>query len=199
MDADDRLKLDYDQTAQLLRTLIDVRFKLLAFVPTVAGATVALFGKPRPAIELLAVGLLGLAATLGVFLYELRNSELYAAVVQRAEHLEQLLQLPSAYGSTGPGGLLSERPPRSSRIGGVLLVAHHRALGLVYGAALAGWAYVVAWGVLRAADAGNARTIGAAIGAGFGLLVLADVERIHRRADAGERAPDAPRAAAPGA
>ncbi len=33
LDADDRLQLDYDQTQQLLRTLTDIRFKLLAFVP----------------------------------------------------------------------------------------------------------------------------------------------------------------------
>jgi len=32
LDADDRLQLDYDQTQQLLRTLTDIRFKLLAFV-----------------------------------------------------------------------------------------------------------------------------------------------------------------------
>ncbi len=38
LDADDRLRLDYDQTNQLLRALMDVRFKLLAFVPTVSGA-----------------------------------------------------------------------------------------------------------------------------------------------------------------
>ena len=36
LDADDRLRLDYEQTTQYLRTLIDVRFRLLAFVPTVS-------------------------------------------------------------------------------------------------------------------------------------------------------------------
>jgi hypothetical protein len=33
VDVDERLRLDYDQTTQVLRTLTDVRFKLLAFVP----------------------------------------------------------------------------------------------------------------------------------------------------------------------
>jgi hypothetical protein len=47
LDADDRLQLDYDQTQQLLRTLTDIRFKLLAFVPTIAGASVGLFGRSR--------------------------------------------------------------------------------------------------------------------------------------------------------
>ena len=44
LDADDRLRLDYEQTTQYLRTLIDVRFRLLAFVPTVTGVAVAVIG-----------------------------------------------------------------------------------------------------------------------------------------------------------
>src|SRR5688500_3630276 len=98
MDPDDRLQLDYDQTTQLLRTLTDVRFKLLAFVPTISGATVVVFGKPRPAVELLSVGLLGLLATLGIFLYELRNSQLLDSLVHRASVLERRLGFPSALG-----------------------------------------------------------------------------------------------------
>jgi hypothetical protein len=66
MDADDALRLDYEQTTQLLRTLVDVRFKLLAFVPTITVAAVGLVGQPRPAAELLGVGMLGLLATIGV-------------------------------------------------------------------------------------------------------------------------------------
>ena len=49
------------------------------------------------------------------------------------------------------------------------------------GAALAGWAYLVAWGALAAANAGHARQIGVAIGAVFGLLVLQQVLRIDGR------------------
>ncbi|MEP6910016.1 MAG: hypothetical protein ABI896_06240 [Actinomycetota bacterium] len=72
----DRLRLDYEQTTQMLRTLTDIRFKLIAFVPTFAGLSVGFFGRPRAAVELLAIGMVGLVATLGVFLYELRNSQL---------------------------------------------------------------------------------------------------------------------------
>ena len=67
LDVDDRLVLDYEQTTQYLRTLIDVRFRLLAFVPTVTGVAVAVIGRPRPASELLGVGVIGLLATLGIF------------------------------------------------------------------------------------------------------------------------------------
>src|SRR5205809_514200 len=95
MDADDRLRLDYDQTTQLLRALMDVRFKLLGFVP----------------------------------------------------------------------------------------VGQHRGLGLVYGAAISGWSYLVAWGALKALEVDDARKLGGAIGALAGIVVLAEVERIDWRPD----------------
>jgi len=183
MDADERLKLDYDQTPQLLRALTDVRFRLLAFVPTISGAAVALFGKPRPAVELLAVGLLGLLATLGIFLYELRNSQLLDMLVHRASVLERRLGLVSAYRSDAPGGVFSERPGRTVRLLGLVTVGQDRGLGLVYGAALSGWSYLVVWGALRAFEVDGARKAAGVIGALAGVLVVAEVERIERRPD----------------
>ncbi len=50
------------------------RFRLLAFVPTIAGATVAILPQRAEPEDFAAVGLVGLAATLGVYLYELRNT-----------------------------------------------------------------------------------------------------------------------------
>ena len=41
---------------------------------------------------------------------------------------------------------------------------HERGVGLVYGAALAGWTYLFVWGALRALDVGGARKIGAVVG-----------------------------------
>ena len=94
LDVDDRLTLDYEQTTQYLRTLIDVRFRLLAFVPTVAGIAVAVIGRPRPAAELLGVGVLGLLATLGIFVYELRNTQISGTLIRRAAELERQLAAP---------------------------------------------------------------------------------------------------------
>jgi len=173
---DDRLRLEYEQMLQLARTLTEVRFKLLAFVPTIAGFGVAFFGKPGPAVELLAIGLIGLVATLGVLIYELRNSETYAAAVSRAAEIERALEMPS-----GPGGLLSERRGQTLRPFGLVAVWQGRGLALVYGAAVAGWTYLVAWGALKALGVGNARNIGLEIAVVVGLVVVADVERIDRR------------------
>jgi hypothetical protein len=181
MDADDALRLDYEQTTQLLRTLIDVRFRLLAFVPTITVAAVGLVGRPRPAAELLGVGVLGLLATLGIFIYELRNTQLHDALVRRAAELERQLGLRSALGASGPGGLFGELPGRAVRLLGVLPVGQDSGLALVYSTALAGWTYLAAWGALGALEFGEARGIGAAIGVAAGLIVFAEVERVHRR------------------
>jgi hypothetical protein len=73
--ASDRQQLEYQQVAQLLGALDETRFRLLAFVPTIAGAAVGLISGRPPAVDLLAIGLLGLFATMGILVYELRNSQ----------------------------------------------------------------------------------------------------------------------------
>jgi len=178
LDDDDRLRLDYEQTTDLLGTLTDVRFKLLAFVPTIAGAAVGLLGHPRPAAELLGVGLLGLFPTLGILLYELRNTQIFDYATTRAKRLEAQLRLPSPFKPAMVGGLFSERPDRSLRLLGIATVAQDSGLALVYGAALAGWSYLVAWGALRAFEVDNARKLGAALGAAVGALVVLGIGRL---------------------
>ena len=182
LDADDRLRLDYEQTTQYLRTLIDVRFRLLAFVPTAAGIAVAVIGRPRPAAELLGVGILGLLATGGIFVYELRNTQISGTLIRRAAELERQLALPSSLGAQHSGGLYTERPGITVNLLGVLPVSHGLGLGLVYAAAIAGWSYLVAWGALAALDAPSAQAAGGALGAVAGVIVLFEVERFHRRA-----------------
>jgi hypothetical protein len=154
----DRLRVDYQQTTDLLRSLTDVRFKLLALVPTLSGAAVAVLGHPSSAAELLAVGLLGLTATLGVLLYELRNSRLFDYALRRAQSLEAELGL----------GLYRGAPANGDR-----------ALILVYSAALAGWSYLTAWGALHAAHVERARPIGGVVALGVGLLLLVELARSH--------------------
>src|SRR5436305_2064408 len=112
MDSGERLRLDYEQTTELVRTLLDVRFKLLAFVPTIAGAAVALVGTGKPTgAELLGVGILGLLSTFGVLIYELRNTQVYNATVSHARALERLLGLGAGGAHTGPAAVLTR--PRS--------------------------------------------------------------------------------------
>ena len=158
MDAEDRLRLDYDRTSDLVQSLLDMRFKLLALVPTIAGTAVGLVGTPRPAVELLGIGVLVLVATVGITL-SAAQPEILEAMLRRARVLERALGLETGAGRVGgvgggcvhgPEGLLSLRAGPHGRFLGALNATHHRALGLVYGAALGGWSYLVSWGVLAA-------------------------------------------------
>ena len=169
---DERLRLEYDRAVAIFSDLTDVRFKLLALVPTLSGAAVGLLKGSQAAVTLLAVGVLGLSATLGVLVYELRNSEIRVGAAARIGQLE---------GELIRGPLVTGRSKGAPRLFGLVPLEHSLGLALVYGAALAGWSYLVAWGVLDAADAGHAREIGIAIGAVAGLLILLEVLRIDGR------------------
>ena len=73
----------------------------------------------------------------------------------------------------------------------MLTAGHDRALGLVYGAALGGWSYLVGWGILLAFDLSDAQAAGALIGLVAGLAVMWDVERIGRVVNGGGAEADA--------
>ena len=61
-DRDELLRLEYEYASRLLGTLTEYRFKLLALVPTLSGAVVALLSAGRSGVELLAIGCLGAVA-----------------------------------------------------------------------------------------------------------------------------------------
>ena len=164
MGTDESLRLDYEQTCQQIRAFTDIRFKLLAFVPTLTAAAVALLGDVDKQATVLAVGLLGLFVTLGIISYEMRNTVLYDAAIHRAKCLELRLKLPLFTDGRTRGGLFNERPPRpvlfrASKLfvelysrkvttEPALTVWHDQALALVYGSAIGGWAYIVVGSLL---------------------------------------------------
>jgi hypothetical protein len=152
---DDALQLDYTQTTEEIRALRDVRFRLLAFVPTVAAGAVGLLSQRPKAGELVAVGLVGLAATVGIVVYESRNAALTTYAVRRARMLEARLGI----------GLFTDRP-----------AGRPRGLGAVYGAAVGGWSYVVAWGALHAWHVQHAQQLGGAVGAAAAVVVAWRIE-----------------------
>jgi hypothetical protein len=195
---------DYARTVEVFGVLADIRFKLLAFVPAIVGATVALVSKANDQRVILAVALLGLVATLGILLYELRNSEVYNGAAHRARMVERDLRLINAVPTRErrwlehgvekqavwpeQGGVFSERfyvPKKGEsgfRLFGVLTVKHDRALALVYGAAIAGWLYLLSYASLRLLDVGARGAFPtalcvAAIGA---VVVVREVNRHDR-------------------
>jgi hypothetical protein len=192
---------DYARTVQVFAVLSDIRFKLLAFVPAVVGATVALVSKQTDQRLIFAVSILGLVATLGILIYELRNSEVYNGASHRARILERELQLvPSVprrrrtwvdqgeeRASVWPeqAGVFSERiyvPKHGEpgfRLFGVLTVKHDRALALVYGVAVGGWLYLLVDASLRLAGLGRHGAFAAAllIAAAGAAGVVSEVRR----------------------
>ena len=76
-----------------------------------------------------------LVATLGVVVYEIRNTQLYDAAVHRLKFLERLLDMPGSTGKEEVAGIFGERPTRP--VIGPLHLWHNRGLALVYGAATA--------------------------------------------------------------
>ena len=151
-------ELEYEQINENFRSLADVRFKLLALVPTLGGAAVFILahlgleaGKPSPSsyselLVVLLVSTFGLLATLGITLYDQRNSELYNALIHRAKYLERQfgwVGAPGALRTLGPGGQFSERPKGYRRI--IFKAAHDRALALIYGPLLGAWLFPISY------------------------------------------------------
>ncbi len=201
-EAHQRLLLeDYARTVEVFGVLADIRFKLLAFVPAIVGATVALVSKVGEQRVILAVSLLGLAATLGILIYELRNSEVYNGASHRARVLEKELHLISAVPQRErrwledgvekraewpeQGGVFSERiyvPKKGEsgfRLFGALTVKHDRALAIVYGAAIGGWLYLLSYSSLSLLHVGRRGAFPTAlcIAAVGAVVVLREVNR----------------------
>jgi len=103
----ERIEREYARATQLLDGLTDIRFKLLALVPTLSGTAVGLLRAGESAVTLLAVGVLGLAATLGILVYELRNTQTRIELLDRIQAIESEV-------SGRPSSVIRPRAPRSS-------------------------------------------------------------------------------------
>ena len=169
---DDRLRLEYERQVASFRDLTDIRFKLLALVPTLSGAAVALLKGQQAAVTLIAVGVLGVSATLGVLVYELRNSEIRRGAARADRRARTGAARRSARDGPAEGRAEALRAPPARALARARPRLRSRARRLVY---------LVVWGILDAANAGHAREIGVAIGAVAGLVVLLEVLRIDGR------------------
>jgi hypothetical protein len=168
-DPDELLRLEYESASRLLATFTEYRFKLLALVPTLSGAVVALVSSSRTGVELLAIGCLGAVATSGVLAYELRNGELRRRVGRRVKDLETELFL--EHGPLTEGG--DERTPK---LFGLVDASHRLGVGLVYGAALGGWTYLIVWGALAAVGVHeHSQGIGLVVGAVAACAIVGQV------------------------
>jgi hypothetical protein len=183
---EDYLPADYGETLSMIRMLTDVRFKLLALVPTVSALGVVI-AKDRSVGDAIGISLIGLVATLGLVIYDLRNSQLYSAAMHRAKALEKRMGLRPSNPRPGvdeadpaiAGGMLSERPG-TLRLAGVL-IKHDRGLALVYSASITGWVYILASAALALIVDGESavsqrnEASATAVGAALGIAAVAGV------------------------
>jgi len=152
----DAWKAEYDQINDNFRMLAEIRFKLLAFVPTLGGVAVFLLSKMTvegisPVVGGLAaansdatvgfVSALGFLATLGITFYDQRNSELYGLLVRRGRQLEEKL--------TPPMRNFAGRCDASRYLFGFLRMKHDTGLGLIYAPILGAWFFPLVNVILR--------------------------------------------------
>jgi hypothetical protein len=150
----DTLALDYQSTNEQIKLLTDIRFRLLAFMPPLVGVASAILSvglgqAVLPPMLMLSVAVFGFFATLGVILYDLRNSELYNAHIHRAMLIERALKMQShsAFAAGSHAGSHTLRMWSDLRFLG-FKVSHGAALNVVYAAMLAAWVYPASRGLL---------------------------------------------------
>jgi len=133
------LLAEYVQVCTSFRTLADIRFRLLAFLPL--GAGVAAFASQTSTfgtMSALVISLFGLVATIGLATYNQRNDQFYFALERRAADIERELGLTSGSFAQRPGAwlYLDFRVFRHT-------INHSRGVSLIYWATIGLWLYGV--------------------------------------------------------
>lgn len=131
----------YSEICNGWRTLTDVRFKLLGLLPLVSGVLLfSILSKknnayPISALGQLAIAMFGLAVTIGLLIYDLRNSQLYDDLIGRGRQLENELGVHT--------GHFRGRPKSSG------LVRHDIGLKIVYYSSILSWIGILAFAITR--------------------------------------------------
>jgi hypothetical protein len=156
---------------------MEIRFKLLALVPSVAGIAIGVLSSTsvgRAEEALLAT--LGFLVTLGIVIYDQRNTQFYNNAHGRVKWLEGELHFESAAGDPeDKNGLIRSFAPNGRRLFGLFQMRHDRGLALIYGGVLGGWVLPLA----QAVAPGQLR-IGVAVAALVGGLFFVELDRLGR-------------------
>lgn len=137
----EQLSLDYEQTLETYRQLAEIRFKLLAFIPAISAAAITLL--TQTSIDpwgKRALASLGFLVTLGIVLYDQRNTQFYNGAIGRAKHLEEELKL-RRFERDRNMGLFGSRSDHGQRYLFLLPVQHDLGLALIYSPVFGGWAF----------------------------------------------------------
>jgi hypothetical protein len=135
------LRALYAQICTREGAIADFRAKLLALLPIASGAGIVLLADKLNGSDrklLIAVGLFGVAVTVGLFMYELRGIEDCTVLRRHARDVEGLLQIPGEAHQFDEGSLEGGKWNLADEIG---------AAWIVYMAVVAGWCFVAILGV----------------------------------------------------
>jgi hypothetical protein len=178
------LEKEYDLVNANFRQLSEIRFKLLGFVPALGG--VANFVLTQAALSkgssqgnywvALVFGTLGFLATLGIAMYDQRNSELYFGLIDRAKYLEGCLRLPHTTNKDEYGGQFRERPNRGRRLFRLILISHGGSLAVIYGPVLGAWFFPMIYSVLELAHQPYHRCFNMAVGGAILMTIVFIIE-----------------------
>jgi hypothetical protein len=173
-------QLDYEQTLQTYRQLAEIRFKLLALVPTLSGIAVALITSATlERSQKAALAALGFVVVLGIVIYDQRNSQFYNGAIGRAQFLECELGLASAPGDEA-GGLFRSREGHPTLHLFSLPVRHGLGLALIYSPVFGAWVFAGVYAIWPS-HAWLAAISGAAVTALFlGELLRLDGMSVRR-------------------
>jgi hypothetical protein len=138
---------EYGEVCSNFRTLTDIRFKLLAFLPIAAAAAAALRGGLGGVAEF-SLSLFGLVVTLALATYNERNDQLYDHLVGRAAAIERSLGLPDGGFANRLGAWLT-----LGLGGGKWRVNHSSAVNLIYASSAALWLFGILSPLLEGANA----------------------------------------------
>lgn len=150
------ISLDYEQTACYFKELHEARFRLLALLPIVSGAAIALLPENTTRSGEIALGVFGFMVTVGLCIYDQRNTQIYDRLVKRGRLLERRMglmpmQLQPEDANRLVGGCFTDRPPRREFLG-IRVLWHDLGLAIVYASTLSGWVFLLVDGVLRDAS-----------------------------------------------
>jgi hypothetical protein len=137
MTEDDRTKeialAEYKEVVTQFRTLTDIRFKLLTYLPLGTVAAAVFVPATNDLVKQPAIAAFAFVVTLCIATYDKRNDQHYDELVSRAAELERELQIEH--------GSFSNRPKDWLKYGFVP-VQHRWPIGLIYAAAASLWAYL---------------------------------------------------------
>jgi hypothetical protein len=124
---------EYKEVLTQFRTLTDIRFKLLTYLPLGTVAAAVFVSPTNNLVKQPAIPAFAFIVTLCIATYDKRNDQHYDELVSRAAELERELQIEH--------GSFSDRPKSWLKYG-LVKVEHRWPIGLIYAAAASLWAYL---------------------------------------------------------